>query len=103
MTPRYEITLLVSAEAQIQEPLLLALHFEMSHFDDALLLDHPTPTSQFGVDMLLTASDQWEAMQTAETRVKTILRRLGISDCRVQIVRRQRIARVAPRGPDIRS
>jgi hypothetical protein len=60
-------------------------------FDDSVVFDHVTPADELGVQMLVSAEDQWVAMALVEGRVQRALRRLGLSDCRTKIVSRQRL------------
>jgi hypothetical protein len=65
--------------------------YEMSMFDDSVVLDHLTPAEELGVLMVLETSDQWEAIDIAERRVQKALCRLALINCRTKIVYRQRL------------
>jgi len=88
---RYEIVVFVSGTSDVAGPYLVEFEYEMSMFDDCMVFDHQTPAEEVGVQMLVTASDQWEAMDMAERRVQKALRRLALHKCRTKIVYRQRI------------
>lgn len=88
---RYEIVVLVSCRSDIEGPYLVQFEYEMSMFDDSMVFDHPTPADEIGVLMLVSAEDQWVAMDVVERRVQTALRRLGLNTCRTKIVSRQRL------------
>ncbi len=88
---RYEIVVLVSGTPGIEGPYVIEFEYEMSMFDGCVVFEHSTPAEELGVQMLVIASDQWEAMDMAERRVQKALRRLALSNCRTKIVYRQRI------------
>jgi hypothetical protein len=61
----------------------------MSMFDNCLVFDHLTHSEELAVQMLVAASDQWEAMDIVDGRVQKALRRLALVNCRTRIVHRQ--------------
>lgn len=88
---RYEIVVLVTCTSPVEGPYLVEFGYDMSMFDDCLVLDHLTPAVELVVQMLVAASDQWEAMDIADGRVQKALRRLALINCRTKIVHRQRL------------
>jgi hypothetical protein len=88
---RYEIVVLVCCTSTVEGPYLVEFEYEMSMFDDSVVLDYLTPAEELGVLMVLETSDQWEAMDIAERRVQKALRRLALINCRTKIVYRQRL------------
>lgn len=88
---RYEIVVLVSCSSDIEGPYLVEFEYEMSMFDDCMVFDHVTPVAEIGVQMIVSAEDQWAAMDAVERRVQRALRRLGLTSCRTKIVRRERV------------